>query len=173
MTKIAYLGLTVSMIMIACKTTEGSLSSNQKQSTRNIPSFLGLNDPTPSGPADLTMIDGRGYPRIFVTSYRASNSQQLPLSKMLRGMFDDPHTPIESKVFTAMKFALAGKPIPFQVSDETTSLVASLTATNKASFTLEQEEDIIAYLLDVSFEHLRDLDPATLRNKYIYYQSAS
>lgn len=159
----------ITNLVSACKTIESNKISANSEKLQEIPSFLSLNDRIPIDPEDLTFINGQGYPRIFATSYRASNKLQLPLSNILRGMFDDPYTPIESKVFTAMKLTLAGKPIPFRISDETTQIINSLS-NKKSRFKNREEEDIIEYLYEESFNHIRDMDVGTLRNKYIYYK---
>lgn len=156
-------------LFMACKTIETNTISANSGKTIEIPSFLSLNDRIPIDPEDLTFINGLGYPRIFATSYRASNKIQLSLSNALRGMFDDPYTPIESKVFTAMKLTLAGKPIPFRISDETTQIINSLSD-KKLRFKSSTEEEIIEYLYEKSFDHIRDMDVGTLRSKYIYYK---
>ena len=75
--------------------------------------------PNPSTVEDLKPIKDELYPRIFQTTYRASSKNQLALSKMIRAMFDDPRVPIESKIFTAWKFYLQGKKIPFKIADDT------------------------------------------------------
>lgn len=161
--------LAILAVIVSCKTPGASTSKTNVLSDDGLFSFLSLNEKIPTDSEDLDVINGRGYPRIYATAYRASNNLQLPLTKMLRGMFDDPYTPIESKTFTAMKFALAGKPLPFSISEESSEIVASL-AREFPIFRNSREDEIIKFLFKKSFDHLRGLSVSTLRNKYIYYK---